>query len=137
MSLPARSYAWCLAVSLLIAWPLQAAGPVAKRPATTAVDMKLVGHYYLSGAMETGSELLLRPDGRFEWNFAYGALELAAEGRWHRDGGRVVLRADKFQGPDDFPRDMVDNMPLRIDGDGLIPGWPWDHGVERGRYSRE
>ena len=30
----------------------------------TPQDQPFVGHYYLSGVMETGSELLLRADGR-------------------------------------------------------------------------
>ena len=62
-------------------------------PASGAVDPALVGHYYLTGLRETGSELLLRADGTFAWMLAYGALDQSAEGRWHRDGDAVVLAA--------------------------------------------
>ena len=57
-------------------------------------DAGLVGHYYLSGMMETGSELLLKADGRFEWYISYGAVDQFARGRWGRDGKTVTLAAD-------------------------------------------
>lgn len=63
-----------------------AAPPVAGQP-----DHAFVGHYYLSGVMETGSELLLRADGTFEWAMTYGALDQFAHGVWGRDGGAIVL----------------------------------------------
>lgn len=58
------------------------------------VDAKLVGHYYLSGVMETGSELLLKADGRFDWFISYGAIDQVAEGRWGRVGKTVTLAVD-------------------------------------------
>lgn len=67
--------------------------PDRSAPASGAVDPALVGHYYLTGLRETGSELLLRADGTFAWMLAYGALDQSAEGRWHRDGDAVVLAA--------------------------------------------
>lgn len=54
----------------------------------------LVGHYYLSGVMETGSELLLRADGRFDWYISYGAVDQFVKGRWGRTGDTVTLVAD-------------------------------------------
>lgn len=57
-------------------------------------DAGLVGHYHLSGVMETGSELLLKADGRFEWYISYGAVDQFARGRWGRDGKTVTLAAD-------------------------------------------
>ena len=51
----------------------------------------LAGHYYLSGVMETGSELLLRPDGSFEWYLSYGAMDQAAQGSWRVEGDSIVL----------------------------------------------
>ena len=53
----------------------------------------LVGHYYLMDVMETGSELLLRPDGQFDWALSYGALDQEAKGKWHVEGDEVVLGA--------------------------------------------
>lgn len=64
------------------------------RAATTApqVDTGFVGHYYLSGVMETGSELLLREDGTFEWFISYGAVDQTAKGTWARERDAIVLR---------------------------------------------
>lgn len=74
--------------SLLLALCV-AAPAAAQRP-----DPSFAGHYYLNGVMETGSELLLKPDGRFEWMMVYGALDQAASGKWHRAGDRVILQTD-------------------------------------------
>lgn len=57
-------------------------------PASTT---SVAGHYYLQGVMETGSEMLLKPDGHFQWYLVYGALDLFAEGRWTLADGKVVL----------------------------------------------
>lgn len=62
---------------------------VAKSP--LGPDPALVGHYYLSGVMETGSELLLRADGSFEWYISYGAVDQFAQGTWASDGEAVIL----------------------------------------------
>jgi hypothetical protein len=51
----------------------------------------LAGHYYLSGVMETGSELLLRSDGSFEWYLSYGAMDQTAQGNWRVEGDAIVL----------------------------------------------
>jgi len=51
----------------------------------------LVGHYYLMGVMETGSELLLRPDGLFDWSLSYGTVDQDAQGAWHVEHDEVVL----------------------------------------------
>lgn len=60
-----------------------------------APDAALVGHYYLSGVMETGSELLLRADGTYDWYISYGAVDLFSDGTWGRRGDAVVLLARK------------------------------------------
>ena len=57
----------------------------------------VAGHYYLQGVRETGSELLLRPDGRFEWYITYGALDQTVRGTWTRTGDTIELHAE---GPD-------------------------------------
>ena len=51
------------------------------------------GHYVLRGVMETGSELLLKPDGSFEFMLAYGAMDLESHGSWRREGDAVILNA--------------------------------------------
>ncbi|WP_206240571.1 hypothetical protein [Novosphingobium terrae] len=62
---------------------------------TVAEASAFVGHYYLSGVQEVGSELLLRADGHFEWMLAYGADDNVATGHWARQGKTIVLTADK------------------------------------------
>ena len=58
---------------------------------STATQGALVGHYYLMGVMETGSELLLRSDGLFEWSLSYGAVDQEAQGAWHIENDEIVL----------------------------------------------
>ena len=40
----------------------------------------MTGPYYLRGIMEVGSELLLRPDGTFEFMLSYGAADYWGRG---------------------------------------------------------
>ena len=80
-------------------------------------DAVLTGHYYLSSVMETGSELLLKADGRFEWYISYGAVDQVAKGRWGRAGQTVTLVAD-------LP--AADAPLLRVD-----QAFPWDEAAER------
>jgi hypothetical protein len=51
------------------------------------------GHYVLQGMMEVGSELLLKPDGQFEFMLAYGAADYWAKGTWRREKDAVVLNS--------------------------------------------
>ena len=106
-------------------------------PAETA----LAGEYELGGVMETGSGLLLRGDGSFEWYFSYGALDLGARGTWTRTGDTVELAVAEMGFPPQYPEAKFERMRLRIDGSDLVPSWPWDmdafrKGGERGRYER-
>lgn len=57
------------------------------------------GHYVLEGVMEVGSELLLKPDGKFEYMLAYGAADYSASGTWRLDGDAVVLNSAGVAGP--------------------------------------
>lgn len=107
------------------------------KPAETA----LAGEYQLAGVMETGSGLLLRPDGSFEWVFSYGALDLGARGTWTRMSDAVELTVVDMAFPPQVPQAKFERMRLRIDGSDLVPSWPWDmdgfgKGAERGRYQR-
>jgi hypothetical protein len=61
--------------------------------ALTASGEDLAGHYVLQGVMEVGSELLLKPDGNFEYMLAYGAADYWAKGKWRRENNRVVLES--------------------------------------------
>lgn len=135
-----RRARWLMALLLAVsaAMPAWAAEPKpGDAPAASRDAARIAGHYYLEGIMETGSELLLRDDGRFQWYFTYGALDLAAEGRWQREGVHVVLLPDMFQAPRQYPETGFRRMQLRIDGKDLVPAWPWEEGAERGRYVLE
>jgi hypothetical protein len=59
----------------------------------------VAGHYVLEGAREVGSELLLKPDGTFEYMLAYGAADYTASGTWKREGGSVVLNSGMKKDP--------------------------------------
>ncbi|SEN12033.1 hypothetical protein SAMN05192583_2097 [Sphingomonas gellani] len=88
---------------------------------------RLAGHYYLSGVMETASELLLRPDGRFAWIMSYGAVDQEVQGKWRVDGGAVLLEAQPGSGASPAFR----QLRLRIDHGSLLL-----NGAVRGRYDR-
>jgi len=66
--------------------------------AVTACAQDMAGHYYLHGVMEVGSEMVLKPDGNFEWDLEYGAADYWAKGTWHRDGDAVVLHSTGKEG---------------------------------------
>lgn len=51
----------------------------------------LPGHYYLQGVNETGSELLLRPNGGYEWGMSYGAVDMSSTGEWTFKDGKLTL----------------------------------------------
>ena len=51
------------------------------------------GHYYLQNLREVGSELLLKPDGTFQFALAYGAADYSANGTWKAQGGAVILNS--------------------------------------------
>jgi hypothetical protein len=60
---------------------------------TLSAAESAAGHYVLQGVRETGSELLLKPDGTFEFMLAYGAMDLGAQGSWRQEGDAVILNA--------------------------------------------
>lgn len=76
------------------------------------------GHYYLRGVMETGSELMLQPDGRFQWYLVYGALDLFAEGRWREADGQILLTSEKTK---DVPEPGFATLALTIRDKSLVP----------------
>jgi hypothetical protein len=63
--------------------------------------VELTGHYYLNGRGEIGSELLLKPDGTFQWAMMYGAVDLSAHGTWTLKDGKVTLTS-AAQGKPEF-----------------------------------
>jgi len=139
-----RRLAPLLAIALLA--PAGVAIGAPPLPSTTAAPSTdvaaLAGSYHLEGVMETGSDLLLRADGTFEWAFTYGALDLLAKGRWQREGDGIALLVEDMAYPPQLPDTKFARMHLRRDGNDLVPSWPWDmdafrKGAERGAYTRE
>ena len=82
---------------------------------STAADMHgktvnkkdVVGHYYMEGVREAAAELLLRPDGKFEYAFMYGGQDESARGRWELKDGRLTLTTEKAP-PPSFSVDKVE-----------------------------
>ena len=64
-----------------------------------AVAQDVSGHYVLQGVMEVGSELMLKPDGTFEYMLAYGAADYWAKGTWKKDGNAVILHSTGKEEP--------------------------------------
>lgn len=115
------SRAWALTALLAIGW-------LGAAHAQKNVDPALVGHYYLNGVMETGSELLLDADGKFQWMMSYGALDQFAKGQWRRDGDRVVLQSDSVEKAPEFrpftAAEMDSHPPSPADAWTVVVGNP-------------
>lgn len=80
-----------------------------------ALNKDLAGHYYLQGAMEMGSELLLRNDGNFEAIMAFGAANGYAKGNWTQTGQRLTLhRQTSSPVSEDDLGQLFDGMVLHI-----------------------
>ncbi|CAI8839520.1 Signal peptide protein [Pseudomonas sp. IT-93MI4] len=54
----------------------------------------LDGHYYLTGAMEMGAELMLRKDGTFDAGVSYGSADGFAKGTWRVENHTVTLKSE-------------------------------------------
>ena len=67
--------------------------------AAPAFSQDASGHYVLTGVMEVGSELMLNPDGTFEYMLAYGAADYWAKGTWKQDGKAVILHSSGKEEP--------------------------------------
>lgn len=87
----------CLAMLLagIASVPAMAQYVVCDKPSHAADAAPLAGRYYLSGMREVGSELLLKPDGSFQWMLAYGAVDHTARGRWWRNGDCIGLASEQ------------------------------------------
>lgn len=71
----------------------------------------VAGHYYLEGVHEAGSELLLRPDGRFQYFLAYGAYDENAAGDWRVEGERIILNTSGGYTPPRFTLKQSSSKP--------------------------
>ena len=69
------------------------------------------GHYYLEGVHEVGSELLLHPDGHFQYFLAYGAYDENATGDWRLEGELVILHTAGAYTPPIFTLKQSSSRP--------------------------
>ena len=100
-------------------------------------DPALAGHYYLNGVMEVGSELLLRPDGSFEFMLVYGANDQYGKGCWTRDGRMVsIIPAGQSRPGSRHTPDSpgFTGMTLTVDGGDLV--WDIAGSGHKGRYEK-
>lgn len=88
---------WPILATMALIVPAPSVAQDAPAPAAKADPAAFAGHYYLSGVMETGSELLLRADGSFEWYLSYGALDQTAQGTWSVEGDAIILATAPVQ----------------------------------------
>ena len=66
-------------------------GSLAQAPPAAPVTRESLAGAYDGGQMEVAAQLLLKPDGRFQYELAYGALDETAEGTWAFHDGAVFL----------------------------------------------
>ena len=70
-----------------------AAVAIPATPPSAADVARVAGHYYLEGTREVGCELLIRPNGTFEFMVASGARDESGAGSWTVVDGDVVLQS--------------------------------------------
>ena len=75
-------------------------------PARAQTPPEIAGGYFTSQP-EVASELMLKPDGRFQWYLSYGALDENATGRWTRQGDTVLLTTEPAVKPPVFSLDAA------------------------------
>ncbi|HEX8224231.1 MAG TPA: hypothetical protein VF605_10490 [Allosphingosinicella sp.] len=71
-------------LGLMMLLAVAGGGVAAKKPSAA-------GDYRLVGEQDVASGIRLKPDGRFQYFLAAGALDERAEGRWSESGGRIAL----------------------------------------------
>src|ERR1035441_6035926 len=87
-----------LASALLIPLTLATAAQTPKPPQSPVTGASLAGTYD-GGQMEVGAQLLLKPDGHFQYELAYGALDETAAGTWEFKDS-TVLQIGRASGTD-------------------------------------
>lgn len=100
----------------------------AATPALAGVE----GIYRLEGVHEAASGLELTADGHFRYGLTYGALDEVGEGRWVRDGNRILLTTEPAWTPPAFEPVSAERNPeftvrVQVTGpDGNRMSWPVD-----------
>ena len=92
--MPATSLRTLLSASLLTLAPFLGIGSAqALGPACGKGDQSYVGRYQMSGVMEVGSQLVLRADGSYTFELAYGANDQVGTGCWTQTDRLIALLA--------------------------------------------
>lgn len=118
------------AISIL---PMTSAGEAACSPGNPDV----AGFYTLIGEMEVGSQLVLQPDGQFEFMLAYGAIDQYGRGCWTLQDRVISLQV---AGRRNIPREhspadrRFRGMRLVVEPDGRL-AWPLPG--FRGRFEKQ
>jgi len=100
-------------------------------------DASHAGHYVLNGVMEVGSEILIQPNGSFEFALAYGANDQYGKGCWVKTGQTIALipegqtRVTGRHTPESFG---FTGITLSIDGKALV--WNIGNSGKTGRFER-
>jgi hypothetical protein len=81
--------------------------------AGTSLAADMSGHYAAHNVMEVGTELLLRPNGTFEFAFAYGATDYYAKGTWRTEGDSVYLTTE---GKEELPFRLIRSEATKTPG---------------------
>ncbi|NRR32541.1 hypothetical protein HSX11_20440 [Oxalobacteraceae bacterium] len=84
------------------------------KAADLALQPKLVGHYYLSGVREVGAEILLRPNGKFQYSMAYGAVDEYAQGSWTVWNQQLVFRSETAEAQPATMRPSTDAPAVKL-----------------------
>jgi len=80
----------CLAFTVLLTLAASAQTPAPPQPPATPTRASLAGAYD-GGQMEVAAQLILKPDGHFQYELAYGALDETAAGTWDVKDSVVLL----------------------------------------------
>ena len=104
----------CLAAACLFAGPALA-GDAA------------IGRYRAAEGPDVASELIIKPDGHFEYALAAGALDLQAKGRWVRNGDHVELFTEPKPVPPVFA--TATNGTTREEALTVLVSWPDGSGI--------
>lgn len=85
------------------------------------------GHYRLADGPDVASELVIKPDGHFQYFLMAGALDEHAEGHWERSGETIQLFTDPRPIPAVFSGDA---SATREDAKlSLLVAWPNGRGI--------
>lgn len=83
---------------------------VCAQAAPARISDPVVGEYS-SVAREMIASLRLDPGGSFEYGLTLGSLDERAQGRWKREGERIVLVSEPRPTPPSIAADRIENAP--------------------------